>query len=132
MTEQKFKSEMRRAKMMQELNDDPMMSEYWVGYQRGLRRAYHGEKFGTDEEHASWTAAINSRDESRKQRGRGYRDGLAFGEVSSRIGRPSVGDTTMDQITLPSELKSALEAKAAELGISVADARREAYRKFTE
>ena len=32
------------------------------------------------------------RDESRKQRGRGYKDGLAFGEVSSRIGRPSVGD----------------------------------------
>ena len=131
MTEQKFKSEMRRAKMMQE-TADPMRSEYWAGYQRGLRRAYHGENFGTEAEHALWMAAVDSPDESRKQRGLGYRDGLAFGEFSSRIGRPSVGNTTMDQITLPSELKAALEAKAESIGISVADARREAYRKFTE
>jgi len=30
--------------------------------------------------------------------------------VLGRIGRPSVGDTTMDQITLPSDLKAALDA----------------------
>lgn len=131
MTEQKFKSEMRRAETMRGLAD-PMMAEYWAGYIRGLRRAYHGEKFGTDEEHEKWSSAANSRDESRKQRGRGYKDGLAFGEVSSRIGRPPVGDTVLDKLTVPSDLKSALEAKAEELGLSLPDARREAYRKFTE
>jgi hypothetical protein len=131
MTEQKFKSEMRRAETMRGLAD-PMMAEYWAGYIRGLRRAYHGDKFGTAEEHATWLSAANSRDESRKQRGRGYRDGLSFGEVSGQRGRPSVGDAMLDKITVPSELKEALEAKAGELGISVADARREAYRKYTE
>jgi len=98
MTEQKFKSEMHRAETMRGLAD-PMMSEYWAGYTRGLRRAYHGEKFGTAEEHEKWLSAANSRDESRKQRGRGYKDGLAFGEVSSRIGRPPVGDTVLDKLT---------------------------------
>jgi hypothetical protein len=131
MTEQKFKSEMRRAETMRGLAD-PMMAEYWAGYIRGLRRAYHGEKFGTDEEHEKWLSAANSRDESRKQRGRGYKYGLAFGEVSSRIGRPPVGDTVLDKLTVPGDLKSALEAKAEELGLSLPDARREAYRLFTK
>jgi hypothetical protein len=49
----------------------------------------------------------------------------------ARTGRPSVGDAMLDKITVPSELKEALEAKAEELGISVTDARREAYRLFT-
>jgi hypothetical protein len=131
MTEQKFKSEMRRAETMRGLAD-PMMAEYWAGYIRGLRRAYHGEKFGEPGEHEKWLSAANSRDESRKQRGRGYKDGLAFGEVSSRIGRPSVGDTVLDKITVPGELKTALETKSEELRISLTDTRREAYRKFTE
>jgi hypothetical protein len=49
-----------------------------------------------------------------------------------RIGRPSVGDTVLDKITVPGELKAALETKSEELGISLTDTRREAYRKFTE
>jgi hypothetical protein len=131
MTEQKFKFEMHRAETMRGLAD-PMMAEYWAGYIRGLRRAYHGEKFGTAEEHEKWLSAANSRDESRKQRGRGYKDGLTFKKVSGRIGRPPVGDTMLDKLTVPSALKSALKAKAEELGLSMPDVRREAYRKFTE
>jgi len=91
MTETKFKSEMRRAEAMRRMAE-PMMGEYWAGYVRGLRRAYHGEKFGDLGEHEKWLSAANSRDESRKQRGRGYRDGLAFDEVSSKMGRPSISD----------------------------------------
>jgi len=97
MTEQKFKSEMRRAEAMRR-QADPMMAEYWAGYIRGLRRAYHGENFGTAEEHASWLAAANSRDESRKQRGRGYADGMAFDEVSSRMGRPPMSDESTESV----------------------------------
>jgi len=48
------------------------------------------------------------------------------------IGRPRIGNAVLDQITVPGDLKIALEAKAKALGISVPDARREAYRKFTE
>ena len=51
---------------------------YWEGYQRGLRRAYYGEVFGTEEEHNLWLSLADDEvDESRRERGRGYRDGLA-------------------------------------------------------
>ena len=41
----KLKDEMSRAKALFEANPD-----FWDEYMRGLRRAYYGEKFGTDEE----------------------------------------------------------------------------------
>jgi len=47
-----FEHEMNRAKTFQGLETD--RAEYWIGYQRGLRRAYHGESFGTAEEHAPY------------------------------------------------------------------------------
>ncbi len=131
MTEQKFRSEMRRAEAMRK-TAEPEMSEYWAGYIRGLRRAYHGENFGTQEEHALWLSCVDSPDEMRKQRGQGYRDGLAFAEISSAIGRPPVGDETLPAITVPAELLTALKNKSVETGLSMPDARREAYRLFTK
>jgi hypothetical protein len=99
MTEQKFKSEMRRADAMRR-TAEPMMAEYYSGYIRGLRRAYHGEKFGTEADRKMWLDADTSEDEFRKQRGIGYRDGLAFGELSSRMGRPTISDEETVSITL--------------------------------
>lgn len=91
MTEQKFKSEMRRADSMRRLAvdaDEHDRVAYWDGYRRGLRRAHHGSKFGTDAEHKLWLSLASQRgDEQRRQRGQGYRDGIAFGETSSRMGR---------------------------------------------
>lgn len=49
-----------------------------------------------------------------------------------KMGRPSVGSEMLPAITVPEELRVALEKKAVELGISVPDARREAYRLFTK
>jgi len=101
MTEQKFKSEMRRAEAMRRIADDPMMPEYWAGYIRGLRRSYHGDKFGTAAEHKLWRSlACEKRDESRKQRGRGYRDGLAFAAVSSVMGRPPISDEKTESVSI--------------------------------
>jgi hypothetical protein len=77
MTEQKFKSEMRRADEMRRFIN-PDRAEYWAGYIRGLRRAYHGEKFGTSEEHKLWMDVTDSQDQIRQQRGMGYRDGLLY------------------------------------------------------
>jgi hypothetical protein len=74
LTEAQFQHEMSRAKTFQVL--EPGQAEYWAGYQRGLRRAFHGENFGTAEEHDLWLAAVDSDDVLRKQRGQGYRDGL--------------------------------------------------------
>jgi len=68
-----FCGEMGRAKTMLEIGDN---QDYWAGYQRGLRRAHHGESFGTNDEHQQWLALANGDDPDRQARGRGYRDGL--------------------------------------------------------
>lgn len=97
MTEQKFRSEMRRAMAMEKTTDIDR-AEYWRGYQRGLRRAYHGEKFGTPEEHALWLSLADRADERSKQRGQGYRDALAFGYISSKMGRPPMSDEPTETV----------------------------------
>ena len=78
MDRQVFESRMRKARTLAELGDKP---DYWTGYQRGLRRVYHGEKFGTDEEHQKWLALEGDPDLARDARGRGYRDGYQEKEV---------------------------------------------------
>ena len=46
----------------------PFEAGYWTGYTRGLRRFFHGENFGTTDEHAAWL-------DHRDARGTGYLDG---------------------------------------------------------
>ena len=70
----RFELEMNRAKSM--LLCGTGNADYWQGYQRGLRRAYHGERFGTAAEHALWCEALHSDDPQRAARGRGYRHAL--------------------------------------------------------
>ena len=72
MDEGKFKSRMLKARIYGEHGDEP---DYWAGYQRGLRRRYHGENFGTDAEHELWLSLKGDSDPARDERGRGYRDG---------------------------------------------------------
>jgi hypothetical protein len=74
MDENRFLSLMRKARNYSYLHGDP---DYWHGYQRGLRRGFHGELFGTDDEHNRWVRlADEGRDQASRDRGRGYRDGL--------------------------------------------------------
>lgn len=49
--------------------------DYGAGYQRGLRRHYHGERFGTEAEHRHWLAL--GTEPGREELGRGYQDGYA-------------------------------------------------------
>ena len=70
-----FEHEMNRARAMSAAGDRP---DYWAGYQRGLRRAYHGETFGTPDEHAVFMAAADAPDTTRAELGRGYRDGFGL------------------------------------------------------
>lgn len=65
-----FEHEMRKAQAFASLGE---RSDYWMGYQRGLRRRYHGTNFGTDQEHQLWQTATG--DQSRDDRVAGYRDG---------------------------------------------------------
>lgn len=66
----------RVAQLLRGSVDDDRQS--WLqGYQRGLRRAIHGERFGTADEHALWLSMADSPDGRRAEMGRGYRAGLA-------------------------------------------------------
>ena len=80
MNEQQFQAEIRRAQTMIRLAPDE--ADYYAGFMRGLRRAYHGESFGTEAEHQTWLALVDDSDTARAERGRGYRDGLAAGNAA--------------------------------------------------
>jgi len=73
MTEQEFESKMAQAETMCGLFDRP---GYREGYMRGLRRFYHGPRFGTLQEHEEWLGLVYDRDETKTDRGRGYQHGL--------------------------------------------------------
>lgn len=76
-----FASLMRRADTLRRRHNDPQNpfeSDWWAGYMRGLRRAHHGERFGTQAEHDLWLSAIESTDPQRAALGRGYRAGLTL------------------------------------------------------
>lgn len=74
----KFASLLRRADTMRRLESDPARAEWWHGYMRGLRRAHHGDNFGTEGEHEMWLAQADSTYKLRAALGRGYRAGLTL------------------------------------------------------
>lgn len=72
MENQKFQSLLGMAKSFQSLDSD--RSDFWRGFQRGIRRLHHGENFGTAEEHEKF---LNCRDgEFRQALQTGYRAGF--------------------------------------------------------
>ena len=73
LTETEFHRKVRRAQMMANLRE---RTDYLYGYVRGLQRLYHGEDFGTEEEHKEWMQLIDDADEERQTLGWGYRDAL--------------------------------------------------------
>lgn len=73
-----FASLMRRANTLRRVESDLSRSAWWTGYMRGLRRAHHGERFGSQAEHELWLAAVESDDSKRAALGRGYRAGLTL------------------------------------------------------
>ena len=72
MEEKAYIIEMLRARAIKEESHNP---EYWDGYLRGLRRQFHGDKFGTESEHQLWLTM--SGDEFQRQRSEGYRAGYS-------------------------------------------------------
>lgn len=73
-----FQLLMRRADTLRRLESDYLNESWWTGYMRGLRRAHHGKRFGTEAEHDLWYSAAESTDPSRAALGRGYRAGLTL------------------------------------------------------
>jgi hypothetical protein len=75
MDEIRFLALMKKARNFSHLGGRP---DYWHGYQRGLRRGFQGELFGTGDEHERWMRlADEGADNAARERGRGYRDGLS-------------------------------------------------------
>ncbi|HBI70708.1 MAG TPA: hypothetical protein DDZ22_17390 [Massilia sp.] len=73
MDEEKFWALMRRAKLL--------TSDYGSGYITGLRRLFHGERFGNPDELAILAAR-------KDERARGYHDGLAGRDPAPLRHRP--------------------------------------------
>src|SRR4029450_9119241 len=79
MDERKFEAEMLEA--IKRRATEPERANYWKGVERGLQRAHYESAFGTDEYHRFWLSlAENGGDESHREYGRGYRDGVALAE----------------------------------------------------
>ncbi len=90
MDENAFLALMRKARAHSYLGGS---ADYWHGYQRGLRRGFQSELFGTDAEHRLWLGLADvGADKASQERGRGYRDGLkACG--ASDVGSPLAEST---------------------------------------
>lgn len=93
MDEREFKSLSNRARLL--------VGDYASGYQRGLRRHYHGERFGSDEEHKKFMRC-GLDDDYREELGRGYRDGFAGKPPEPKIGRPEL---PTDEKTKPRSIR---------------------------
>ena len=74
MDEVRFLSLLKKARAYSYLGTN---IDYWHGYQRGLRRGFQGEMYGTNAEHERWLQlADEGADRASRERGSGYRDGL--------------------------------------------------------
>ncbi|MDR1528828.1 MAG: hypothetical protein LBS40_00140 [Burkholderiales bacterium] len=67
---------MRCADTLRRMETGPMRQAWWAGYIRGLRRANHGESFGTEAEHRLYLSLADDAASDRAAIGRGYRAGL--------------------------------------------------------
>lgn len=78
MNDNLFKDWMLRADSFRQTASVQEDVEFWIGYERGLRRRHHGENFGTLEEHELWHGILPDEiDVFRRARGEGYRAGYS-------------------------------------------------------
>ena len=93
MNQAEFNKNMLGASALASLGGSPYTNTFWRGYQRGMRRLYHGEKFGTQDEHALWMAAADeTRDEDRRYCGIGYFAGYSGMSISDAVKQLAVVD----------------------------------------
>jgi len=127
LNQEQFNSQMLYAQTQRDLGIDN--KEYWTGYMRGLRRGFHGDNFGTPQEHQTYWEAFNSADPDRKQLGTGYRDGIRF---NKKRGRPESGSIRLDPIWIPPILAEQMESAANKSHKTMADYRRHCYKTISE
>ncbi|MEW5975056.1 MAG: hypothetical protein AB1898_04510 [Acidobacteriota bacterium] len=76
LTRVQFITEMARAVMLEKRDEN---KDYWNGYKRGLRRAFHGKAWGTEEEHRLLLSMADEQKEPNCSFALGYRDGFHTG-----------------------------------------------------
>jgi len=86
LTQQEFQSRARAAKTLSHSGNDAGQANcFWNGYIRGLGRNYHGDNFGTAEEHGAWIAAAGFEYMTLKFRGYGYQAGFEGNTIQGAI-----------------------------------------------
>lgn len=126
--EEGYKNQLRYAQTQRGL--DPGKQDYWAGYMRGIRRGYHGTDFGTMEEHLTYWDAFTSLDESRKQLGIGYRDGIKF---CKRVGRPAGAPSVkLIEVWVPLKLRLKMDKAAKKLNVPLPEFRKLCYEEYSE
>ncbi len=114
-SEMEFNRNMTGARAIGQTATTPQEQDFWIGYQRGLRRVWHGTGFGTDAEHELWLSlAKDKRDMQRRYRGLGYRAGFAGKDL--------------DEAHKEFQLELGRSAAASSLGASKSPAKTEAAR----
>ena len=66
-----FEAEMQKAQAKILIGERP---DYWIGYQKGLMRKYHGEAVVSKDEHIEWLTCLE--EPTTREKGEGYWDGL--------------------------------------------------------
>ena len=77
MTEAEFRAELTHAQLMRNEADDLFVACYWLGFEWGVCRRFHGANFGAVAQHKWRTLIVDHPNGFAKAVGMGYRDGLA-------------------------------------------------------
>ncbi len=86
MDEQKFFKLGLAAKSLLEKAADESERSFWEGYRKGLRRNYHWDRIGPDEEHSLWMGFAAEKDNlSKRLCGIGYRAGFEEMDIPEAI-----------------------------------------------
>lgn len=94
-SEQDFKREMNNASSLSRIFDED--KDYWIYFQKGLQKLYHGEAFESASIHEFRCRMAESKNEKTAKRGRGYLAGFSYrpGRGGNPVGRKQVGDTRL-------------------------------------
>ncbi len=71
MDRKSYEEQMQKAQANLFIGNRP---DYWLGYQKGLQRQFHGEAVVSTAEHIEWLTYLD--EPSTREKGNGYWDGL--------------------------------------------------------
>lgn len=123
-----FKKEVRAHMALEKITSCTELKEYHKFFVFGLHCRYHGQKYKKFYLHEPRWRLADSPDRNTMFRGRGYRDGFNFSDLSAgRCGRKGWKNIFIGSIKVHPSVVEQLESLAKKYGVSVAAIRRTAY-----